>query len=109
MDVPAESVEVLIRLLTAVGVTVVTAISAYGTWLLGRHPGHSLYLFLTGAVALSAAWRWYILWLGIRPDVAYNEPLVRTVGAALFLLVMLAIGMLMLHHSLRILRQRRGS
>ena len=104
MDAPV--IELLVRALYAVIATVVLAVLINGWRHLAGYPAAALTRYLTVVVGLNAAWRWYVLWLGLQSDSdgqwSVNvEPMVRTLGNALLILLFIAVGLLAYFHTHR--------
>ena len=66
MDAP--DYEIFLRLALAVLATIAGITLALG-WRRARcYPASPLLAYLAGVVIANAAWRWYVLWLGLQHD-----------------------------------------
>jgi hypothetical protein len=68
-----------------------------------RHPVRFLTAYMVGVVVALAINRLYVLWVGTQHDVdgsyaLHVEPVVRTIGASLLILLTLGVGMVALFH-----------
>ena len=98
--------ENLVRLLIAV-VATGTAVLVFRTWLRSRGCGAApLVLYLATVVAANALWRWAILGLGLASEETEQwrrdvEPLVRSIGNALLILLYVGIALIAIFHARR--------
>ena len=104
MDAPTW--ELLVRALYAVVATLAFASLALGWRYLRSYSAAALTRYLTVVIGVNAAWRWYVLWLGLQHDAdgqwSVNvEPMVRTLGNALLILLFVAVGLLAYFHTHR--------
>jgi len=109
MDAPLA--ELLVRLLYAIIASAVFGVLLYGWRYLGTYPAAALTRYLTIIVGMNALWRWYVLWIGMQKDSDGQwsvdvEPMVRTLGNALLILLYIAIGLLAFFHIRRIGKDR---
>ena len=107
MDAPAY--ELLIRLALAVLATIAGTALAIGWRRARSYPASPLLAYLAGVVIVNAAWRWYILWLGLQHDVdgswaIDSEPVIRSIGSALLGLLYLALALIAVFHARRLRR-----
>lgn len=110
MDAPLA--ELLIRLLLALVVTGVFTIFALSWPYIGSMPVSTLYRFMTVVLGMNAAWRWYVLWIGLQHDETGQwareaEPYIRTIGNALLILLYISIGLVAYFHVRHVRKDKR--
>jgi hypothetical protein len=108
MDAPPA--ELLVRLILAVVVSVVFALLLASLPHIRKVPVAPLYRFITVVVGMNAAWRWYILWIGVQSDTDGQwaitmEPIIRTIGNGLLVLLYLSIGLIAVFHIRRSIKK----
>lgn len=105
MDAPL--VELLIRAAVAVVATGATVALGW-SWRHARaYPASSLIAYLATVVGLNAAWRWYILWVGLQSDsdggwATQVEPYIRSMGNALLILLYVGLILIAFFHARRL-------
>jgi hypothetical protein len=104
MDAPLA--ELLIRFGLAVLVTVTATALILGWRHFPHYAAAPLVRYLTATVTVYAAWRWYIVWVGLQSDTDGSyatdvEPYVRAIGNVLLSLVFVAILLMAVFHRRR--------